>query len=264
MPSPFPGMDPYLEHPARWADVHHSMISTIRRMLTERLRPRYFVTVEERVYISNEEDTGRSVIVPDLRVTRRPGRVRPAVPAVATATVVEPIELELLDDEIHEARLEVLDSEYRQVTAVIEVVSPTHKVWGAAGRESYARKRAEVSASPAHFVEIDLLRAGTPMYAKEMFSPHEYLVHVSRVSRPKRRHQFWPIRLDQRLPVVFVPLRGGDADVELDLQAALDATYDEAGYDLVVDYRRDPVPPLAEEWAEWARAIARGAVPPTA
>ena len=210
MPSPFPGMDPYLEHPARWADVHHSLISTVRRMLNERLRPRYFVTIEERVYISNEDDAGRSVIVPDLRVTRRQGGARPgAAAAGGTATIVEPIELDLVDDEVHEARLEVLDSEFRQVTAVIEIVSPTNKVWGATGRESYVRKRSDVSASPAHFVEIDLLRAGTPMYAKEMFPPHEYLVHVSRVATPKRRHQFWPIRLDQRLPVVGVPLRPG-------------------------------------------------------
>ncbi|MCK4452049.1 MAG: DUF4058 family protein [Anaerolineae bacterium] len=30
MPSPFPGMDPYLEYPVRWPDVHHSLITYIR------------------------------------------------------------------------------------------------------------------------------------------------------------------------------------------------------------------------------------------
>ena len=31
MPSPFPGMDPYLETPLLWGDVHHELISQIRR-----------------------------------------------------------------------------------------------------------------------------------------------------------------------------------------------------------------------------------------
>ncbi len=259
MPSPFPGMDPYLEHPARWPDVHHSLISTVRRLLAERLRPRYFVTIEERVYISNEDDTGRGVIVPDLRVTRAPGGGR--LPASASAAV-EPIELDLIDDVIHEARLEVLDREYRHVTAVIEIVSPTNKVWGSAGRDSYVHKRAEVSASPAHFVEVDLLRAGTPLYAKEMLPPHEYLVHVSRAGGPRRRHQFWPIELRQRLPVIAVPLRPGDPTVDVDLQLALEMAYAEGGYDLHVDYGADPTPPLAGDLASWTRAVADTAVPP--
>ncbi len=238
MPSPFPGMDPYLEDPSRWPDVHHGLIATMCRMLVGQLAPRYLVRVEERVYVSGEEDAGRSVIA-------------------------EPIELELLDDEVHEARLAVLDREFRQLTAVIEVVSPTNKVWGAAGRDSYARKRAEVAASPAHFVEIDLLRAGTPLYAKEMFPPHEYLVHVSRATGgPRRRHQFWPVALDQALPVVAIPLRPGDPDAGLDLQAALTAVYAERRYDLDIDYTRDPAPPLAGRLADWARAVADTAVPP--
>ncbi len=29
MPSPFPGMDPYLEPPHLWPDVHHALISAV-------------------------------------------------------------------------------------------------------------------------------------------------------------------------------------------------------------------------------------------
>ena len=262
MPSPFPGMDPYLEDPSRWPDVHHGLIGTLCRMLVGQLAPRYIVRAEERVYDSGEEDAGRSVIVPDLRVARRPGERRPFA-AGGPATIAEPIELELLDEEVHEARLAVLYREYRQLTAVIEVVSPTNKVWGAAGRDSYVRKRAEVAASPAHFVEIDLLRSGTPLYAKEMFPPHEYLVHVSRATGgPRRRHQFWPIELDQALPVIAIPLRAGDPDAGLDLQAALTAVYAERRYDLDIDYTRDPVPPLTAELAAWARTVVAATPPP--
>ena len=208
MPSPFPGMDPYLEDPGRWPDVHHGLIATMCRMLVGQLAPRYLVRVAERVYVSGEADAGRSVIVPDLRVTRRPAERRP-IGMDGPATIAEPIELELLDDEVHEAHLAVLDREYRQLTAVIEVVSPTNKVWSAADRDSYVRKRAEVAASPAHFVEVDLLRAGTPPYAKEMFPPHEYLVHVSRATDGRRQAAAAPVLADRPRP--GTPRRGRPA-----------------------------------------------------
>ena len=53
MPSPFPGMDPYLEDPAHWSGVHRQIISEIQADLNSRLQPRYCVAVEERVYISD-------------------------------------------------------------------------------------------------------------------------------------------------------------------------------------------------------------------
>jgi hypothetical protein len=59
MPSPFPGMDPYVEDPRRWRNVHHELISCIRAQLAARLRPRYIVLVEERIYIEPEGDPVR-------------------------------------------------------------------------------------------------------------------------------------------------------------------------------------------------------------
>ncbi|MGZ3485541.1 MAG: DUF4058 family protein, partial [Isosphaeraceae bacterium] len=43
MPSPFPGMDPYLEEPGLWPDVHHELISETRALLNTILRPKYYV-----------------------------------------------------------------------------------------------------------------------------------------------------------------------------------------------------------------------------
>jgi len=53
MPSPFPGMDPYLESPTLWPDVHHGLISHIQKSLNPALRPRDVARVELRVYISD-------------------------------------------------------------------------------------------------------------------------------------------------------------------------------------------------------------------
>src|SRR5687768_5063842 len=56
MPSPFPGMDPCLEDPGLWRDVHHGLISEIQADLNRQLRPKYHVRVEDRVYVSDEDD----------------------------------------------------------------------------------------------------------------------------------------------------------------------------------------------------------------
>jgi Protein of unknown function (DUF4058) len=48
MPTPFPGMDPYLERPVLWPDVHNGLIAELRNTLAPQLRPRYYVALEER------------------------------------------------------------------------------------------------------------------------------------------------------------------------------------------------------------------------
>ena len=53
MPTPFPGIDPYLEQRSLWPDVHNRLITALRDDLAPRLRPRYFVAVEERTYRDN-------------------------------------------------------------------------------------------------------------------------------------------------------------------------------------------------------------------
>lgn len=273
MPSPFPGMDPYLEEPGLWPDVHHRLISAASDLLTALVRPKYFVRIEERVFISEENDPGRSVIAPDLRIVPRPARATTAEPTggtapagQVTATAVmevggagteaadDPIvATTLLEEEIHEPRIEVIDRERRAVVTVLEVVSPSNKVRGANARESYQRKRYEVMRSPSHWVEVDLLRAGEPLTSLEDVPPHDYLAHVSRVER-RPRGLIWPIRLERRLPTIPIPLRDADPDAMLDLQAVLNTAYDRAGYDLQLDYTRDPVPPLSPPQSQWARA----------
>jgi hypothetical protein len=68
MPSPFPGMDPYLEDPALWPDVYSRLINVSSEMLMAQLRPKYFVQIDERLYVADDSDEARSLIVPDLRI----------------------------------------------------------------------------------------------------------------------------------------------------------------------------------------------------
>ena len=107
---------------------------------------------------------------------------------------------------------------------------------------------------PSHWVEIDLLRKGLPLVAREVLPKGEYFVHLSRVNR-RPKGEVWPIRLPQRLPVIAIPLRPGDPDGNLDLQQVLDTAYDRAAYDLEIDYRIEPDPPLAPDETSWAHEL---------
>src|SRR5690606_2880701 len=132
--------------------------------------PKYHVRVEERVYISDESDPGRAVIVPDLQIAPGPDVAHRTVSSQRSAgATVEPVLLTtLIEDEIHEPRLEIIDRESHRVVTVIEILSPTNKIAGSRGRESYRQKRHDIMNSSSHFVEIDLLRGGTSILTREL------------------------------------------------------------------------------------------------
>ena len=109
MPSPFPGMDPYLETPRLWPDVHHALISEMQAALNSVLRQHYVARVELRVYITDQDDPGMEVIVPDVRIENS----------------------RMIDDEIKEARIEIRRRESNDLVTVIEVLSPANKIRGA-------------------------------------------------------------------------------------------------------------------------------------
>jgi hypothetical protein len=261
MPSPFPGMDPYLEAPAIWPDVHHELISEVRAALNPRIRPRYVARVELRVYISDDDDPGRELLVPDVRVDatpKRKGSRKPTlepVPAI-TEPVIVPT---LMDEEIEEAFLKIIEVESEALVTVIEVLSPANKVRGSRGRASFMAKRHEILNTEVHWVEIDLLRAGTPSVTDPPLRPaSDYRVLVSRADQ-RTRTCYWPISVRQALPVIRIPLRGKDSEVPLDLGAVFSSVYDRAAYDASVNYRKEPQPPLEGDDAKWARELLRKA-----
>ncbi len=270
MPSPFPGMDPYLEDPDLWPDVHAGLITELQGELNRLLRPKYVARIEQRVFVSDGPDT--DLIIRDVRMVAGPRHAagrrseRPTATATATATAaaatIEPVDVTTDPDdpelvEVRQRFLRIADVRDRSVVTVIELLSPSNKRRGSPGRRSYLDKWAEVTSSPANWAEIDLLRAGTRMSVRGQLPAHDYRVHVSRAGRDageRRRDRAWPIPLAHPLPPIPIPLRDGDADVTVDLQGVLDRAYERGAYDVDVDYAADPVPPLLPEQAAWARA----------
>jgi hypothetical protein len=260
MPSPFPGMDPYLESPDIWPDVHHELISGIRNALTPRLRPHYVARVELRVYVTDQDDPGIEVIIPDIRIETSPEtgtkKVKPSN-GMAIAIAEPEIIPFLVDDEIEikEARLEIRHRESDSLVGIIEVMSPTNKVRGSYGRSGFLKKKHEAIESEVHWIEIDLLRAGVPSVTRPPLKPSDYRVLMYRA--PEQRGRYWRFGVRQPLPTIGIPLRGDDPDVPLDLSKVFSEAYDHGAYDLSVDYRKEPTPDLNEDDVAWADQLLR-------
>ncbi len=264
MPSPFPGMDPYLETPHLGPDVHHRLISQIQTFLNPGLRPRYVARVGISIYISDQDDPGREAlfprndpVIPDVRVEKVKRRRGRKPQGSSTFVVTEPLTIPRLpDEEIKEARLEIRHLESGSLATVIEILSPTNKIAGSRGRTSFMEKRREVLGSEVHWVEIDLLRGGAPSVINPPIAPSDYRILVWR-STPGSKGSHWPVSIRQPLPVIGIPLRGKDPDLPLDLGAVLQTPYEHGAYDLSIDYAKPPDPPLDDEDAAWADQLLR-------
>ncbi|MBI5368019.1 MAG: DUF4058 family protein [Planctomycetes bacterium] len=268
MRSPYPGMDPYLESPALWPDVHNRLIAAIGDCLGPALRPRYYVRLEERAYSSEPgglEFIGRPDLTLAAGTTRSPGvqppveaRVGqggPAAPASGAAAVVE-VEVPV-PDRIRETRLVVVDTRDREVVTVLEILSPDNKRPGR-GRRLYLKKRGRVLESLTHLIEIDLLRGGERMPVHGDPPGSDYRILTSRgEKRPRARAYCFGVR--DAIPLFPLPLRGGDAEPEVRLGEILHGLYERAAYDLSLDYRAEPVPALAEADRAWSDGLLRSA-----
>lgn len=237
MHSPFPGMNPYLENPALWAEVHHRLISSIAITLGPSLRPKYRVAIEKRTYLSEAE-------------------------------------------EVREGYSEIREVATGRVVTSIEVLSPKNKRFSMReatptgnGRDAYLSKRQRVLGSLTHLVEIDLLRWSTTAQRAsgramdlltEMPSCH-YRILVSRVNvgpRPTGGHrpqaQLYGFNLQQPIPTIPIPLERGDGEPLLGLQKLLDEVYEQAGFDLTIDYSQAPIPGLSKEDQSWWAGVSGG------
>lgn len=261
MPSPFPGMDPFIEN-QKWEDFHLKFIAAMSDSLVPRVRPKYEVSAGERVYVEHHPDESR-VVRPDITVLEGDWDGSSSEAGTAAAVALAPAVLTLPTTELErEAFLTIRRREKMDVVTVIEVLSPGNKRPGTDGREQYFSKRDVILKSPTHLVELDILRAGRRLPTMEPLPRGDYYAFIR---RGKRRYKVevyaWSLR--RPLPQIPIPLAGDDPDVLLDLQAIFNTVYDRAGYDYSLDYRRPVVPPLREADADWAKQLlGKAPVPP--
>ncbi|NET61927.1 MAG: DUF4058 family protein, partial [Symploca sp. SIO2E6] len=221
MPSPFPGMDPYLEG-YLWPDVHTALANKIRQQLAPQLRPRYAARLE--IYlvedVSPESEIG--ILYPDIEVMQVRQQRTETTEAISTASTPSgsvaltppPLTLPTLQSvSLRLATVEIRDTAGNTLVTCLEIISPANK------REpnlaKYRQKRQRLYQAGVHLLELDLLRRGTRPFAHPLMPEVPYAITLTRAHSGSIN--IWPLTLSDHLPVLPVPLRYPDSDVVLDL-----------------------------------------------
>lgn len=248
MPSPLPGMDPYMEERSLWPDVHQRLITYISDELQPQVRPKYIARIGERIELASIQKG----YIPDVMIVQPPNKPERSI-AGGSLVADEPLTLAFLEEERHVPFIEIVYRETGDVVTVIEILSPANK--SGEGRDEYLRKQRDLLNSQVNLVEIDLLGHGRPttlIRTANVTTPPKwrYSITISRVNR--RRHlEAYVFNIQDVLPRCVIPLRAADADVVLDLPTVFARCYDVGGYDLLIDYAEEPPVSLDDAEAAW-------------
>lgn len=227
MPSPFPGMDPYLEQEQLWPVFQHHLVGCLYQLLLPGLVDRYRARVGHRHYFTEQ--------------------------ALFTSVIRE---------EHQEEFIEIRQRTDSRLVTLLDVVSPANRLT-AGGRQKFLDKRREARSQNASLVEIDLVLQGQPMldYSREGLPDWDYAVTVTRSTQPER-YEIYTATLQKKLPKFRLPLAPDDRDTVLDLQLAFNRAFEQGGFAAKIDYRRDPPTTIEDEDRAWIRERLKD-VPPT-
>jgi hypothetical protein len=262
MPSPFPGMDPFVESQG-FPSLHSGMIFLMQQALQPQLPEGYYAGTNERVWID-----ASNWFEPDVKVSRDKRKSpQQSTAGAAAATLAKPVIITIPQDERTEPYLNIYKKvgDKRRLVCSIEILSLTNKTPGEKGRKLYRRKQHAILNRKIHLVEIDLLRAGEHTtavaldWAKEKTGDFDYHICVRRFNRFEK-YDVYPILMQERLPIIAVPLLPADGDIEVDMQAIFQKAYEAGPFQRAIDYRKDKIePPLRKQQDEWMRGVLRHA-----
>jgi hypothetical protein len=260
MPSPFPGMDPYLEHPAYWSGFHSTFIVHIRAAITRALPKGYYADVEQHVWLEGDDpDEREPFAIPDGYVAERGGTGGTAVASLPVTLPNTEVRLPKLEKKGHKF-VKIVDQPGNRVVTVIEVLSPSNKEPGE-NRDAYLYKRKEYLHSGTNLVEIDLLFDGERVPMGKPRPPRaDYYALVSRAHLFPRA-SVWAFTLRDPLPNLPVPLKPADGEIVLGLRPCLDRAYEDAGYQNRLEYTKPPAVALSTADSKWAAELLLSAKP---
>lgn len=252
MPSPFPGMDPYLEEPNLWSDVHLTLIIAMRGALNSQMPHGFVASADKYVWI-HEPDAGTRtrVVRPDGFVVQYEERQANPAPTVTTAPATIVIPATRREGNKY---LKITDVYTRRLVTVIELLSPANKEPGP-DREAYLTKRIDYLTAGVNLVEIDLLRGGLRLPLGETEpSTFDYYAMVCRATEMPSAG-FWPFTVRDPFPTIPIPLTPTESDIHLDLKPCLDWAFQQGLYEVNIHYNEPAVPPLSPADAEWAKQL---------
>ena len=255
MPSPFPGMDPYIEA-GDWQTFHSRFIAALGDLLVPQVRPSYVVNIAQDVYLVRD-DGGVEKRQPDVSVSAEQGAAgagRGVGAADAAVHTLDPMAVTIpLTHERTHRFIEVRSRKSNKLVTAIEVLSPTNKV-DRRGRKKYVRKRQDLIESGVNLLELDLMRRGRRLPMHPGVPAGDYFAVLCRVADAPRATLYrWTVR--DRLPTIPVPLGVKDPDAAAALQEAFVATYERLGLDYQLPYGEPLDPPFREADAAWLAEV---------
>ncbi len=264
MPSPFPGVDPYLESQHFCEDFHPRFLTYLCDNLNDVLPDRYVAQLGERFRLVELSERKARSVRPDVAVVEQAGMSsrRAAAPARAIGTTtLEPVTIPLptVETEVQEVWIEIRRRTGRAPVTVMELLSPTNKTGD--GFADYKTKRNSPIRQRIHLIEIDLLLGGRRLPMGKALPPGDFYAFVSRSQqRPQSEVYAWTVH--DPLPMIPIPLAKPDPDIMADLGAVFATTYDRGRYARLIDYR--PTPAVLRNHARraWVQKIARNARQP--
>ncbi|NET09550.1 MAG: DUF4058 family protein [Merismopedia sp. SIO2A8] len=245
-------MNPYLEQPALWHQVHNRLIIAIADVLTPQIAPKYRVSIEERVYTSVDDKLLAGIA--DVAVANATPVLSSSQTQQSTAaTTTKPIVIQLpMPEEVIERFLEVKLTQSGEIVTVIEILSPKNKRSGP-GRDAYQTKRRKIFQSQTSLVEIDLLRGGEPMpMLIDIDKP--YRIMVSR-GHCRPAADLYAVSLPEPLPEIPIPLRPDELEPLVNLQTVLNEVYERARFDLAIAYTQPLTPAISAQEKAWIKTI---------
>jgi hypothetical protein len=258
MPSPFPGMDPYIEQPPFWSSFHSRLMVAIADAIEPQLGSQYYVEVETRTYQSDDSSDSLLIGIPDAIVFAKKSdttseEILTDRNTVATQSRPERVTLPI-PVAVNERYLEVREIVTDEVITVIELLSPKNKRTGD-GRSAYEKKRRAILGSATHLIELDLLRVGKPMAILGIQSTTAYRILISR-SHQRPAADLYGVSLQQQLPSFPVPLRLSQKEPLVPLQEVFNGVYERGRYGTRLDYRQPaPLPALSEVDQQWVETL---------
>ncbi len=257
MPSPFPGMDPWLEGEEVFPDLHESLIFLLKEAVNAALPPGYVATTKNKVWVDDE--LRREPDVALFGRDRDPNGNGGVVVALAGLTAIGQ---RLSPEPVEEPYLEIVSPRGKRLVTAVEIISLTNKKAGEKGRQTYQEKQHEYELSGVHLVEIDLLRRGPHVTAaplgrlRKAFATFDYHISVT-VAEAVPSYHAAAIKLGDPLPAFAIPLDPDVPPVTVNLQPLLERCYASGKYDALVSYREPCDPPLTPEQQAWAEGILR-------
>ncbi len=252
-------MDPFLEKNPQWEVFHGWFIRELARLSIAPAREvGCTIDVERSIY--GRETSGELVLYgePDVMLIRDdvPVKLPSDDAALALAQPRAIHEVMLADDELEPHKQEFIvvraEGTWAPVLAIVELLSFANKQGTYA--KKYREKRARCVASGTHFMELDFLRAGKSR-SRDLFPElpkTPYFIYVARKHGMARLDEGYPLKLQEPLPIVGLPLGAGRPDLPMDLASAFRSAY-ELGYRGNWLHYDAPVPkpPLDADDQDW-------------